>query len=190
VIPLAELPAERLHPVRALVLDVDGVLTDGGIVYGHAEDAGAFEILRFHVRDGAALKLWQRAGHAAALLSGRGSPMVERRAAELGIRALRLRAKEKGPALDSLLQELGSPAPACCYVGDDLADLPAMRAAGLAVAVADAAEDVRRAADAVTRAPGGAGAVRELVETLLRAQGRWETVLAPFGIDPARETLP
>ncbi len=176
--PLAEVPDARLQPVRGLVLDVDGVLTDGGIVYGSLGEGADAEILRFHVRDGAGIAYWRRAGHRVALLSGRGSPMVRRRAAELGIDAIRLSAKDKLPAFHSLCEELGLAPADCAYLGDDLPDLPPMRAAGLAIAVADAASDVRLAADGVTAARGGEGAVRETVETILRAQKRWDALLS------------
>jgi YrbI family 3-deoxy-D-manno-octulosonate 8-phosphate phosphatase len=173
---IAELPRERLAGLRLLVLDVDGVLTDGGIVYS---DAGA-EIKRFHVRDGSGIKYWCRAGHRCAFLSGRASPVVERRAAELGVGTVRLGAKVKLPVFREILEALQVTAEETIYVGDDLPDLPPMREAGLAVAVAGAVAEVRDAADAATEHSGGDGAVREVVEAVLQAQGRWDGILERY----------
>lgn len=165
--------------VRLLVLDVDGVLTDGSIVYS---DAGE-ELKRFHVRDGAAIKLWQRAGHAVAFLSGRSSPAVSRRAAELGVTLVLQGRADKSAALDEILAACEVTAAEACAVGDDLQDLPVLGRVGLAVAVADACPEVRAAAGHVTMTPGGAGAVREVVEYILKLQGRWAglTAAAPAG---------
>jgi 3-deoxy-D-manno-octulosonate 8-phosphate phosphatase (KDO 8-P phosphatase) len=146
---------DRVRRVSVLVLDVDGVLTDGGIVYTDAGD----ELKRFHVRDGAGLKLWREAGHRAAVISGRRSRAVERRMAEL-------------------LEAVGATLDRCCAVGDDLPDLPVLRACGVAVAVADACPEVRAAADHVTMTGGGRGAVREAVEWLLKGQGVWDALIA------------
>ena len=160
--------------VRLLVLDVDGVLTDGSIVYS---DSGE-EFKRFHVRDGSAIKLWQRAGHAVAFLSGRSSAAVSRRAAELGVTLVLQGRADKSAALDEILAACGMTASETCAVGDDLQDLPVLTRAGVAVAVADACPEVRAAADYVTMTPGGSGAVREVVEHLLKLQGRWAGLAA------------
>lgn len=173
---LTVLPADRLQCIDVLVLDVDGVLTDGGIAY----TAGGDEVKQFHVRDGSGLKYWHRSGKRSAILSGRSSPVVERRARELGIECVRLGAKDKLPVLHDILAQLAV-SPACCaYVGDDLPDLPPMRACGLSIAVADGAAEVRETADAVTEQGGGRGAVREVIEALLRAQGLWATILSRY----------
>ena len=165
--------AERIAPVELLVLDVDGVLTDGRIVYA---DGGA-EVKAFHVRDGSALTLWKRAGRRAAIVTGRSSPVVDRRAAELGVGPVVQGAPDKGEALRRVLAETGLRPEQACAVGDDLFDLPMLAGAGLAVAVADACPEVRAAAHYVTRAGGGRGAVREVVELLLRGQGRWQALV-------------
>jgi 3-deoxy-D-manno-octulosonate 8-phosphate phosphatase (KDO 8-P phosphatase) len=165
-----------LKAIRLLICDVDGVLTDGGIIYG----TDGLEIKKFHVRDGSGLKFWIRAGHQAAVLSGRESPVVERRAAELGIRLVEQGAKEKLPALERILAAADCPAAEAAYIGDDLPDLPVFHKVGLRVAVADAVAELRREADLVTRAAGGRGAVRELIELLLKAQGRWSGIMARY----------
>ncbi len=160
--------------LRLLVLDVDGVLTDGSVMYS---DSGE-EFKRFHVRDGVGIKLWQRAGHRVAFLSGRSSPAVSRRAAELGVTLVLQGHADKSAALDEILTACGMTAAEACAVGDDLPDLPVLTRVGLAVAVADACPEVRAAAGHVTMAPGGSGAVREVVEHVLKLQGRWAGLTA------------
>ncbi len=162
--------AERCGRIEFLVLDVDGVLTEGGITYG----SGELEIKGFHVRDGSGLKLWHRAGKRSGIVTGRSSPMVAVRAAELGIEFVEQGAAEKGLAYRRLLERAGVAAEAVCYVGDDVPDLPPLRASGLAVAVADACAEVRALAHHVTRAAGGKGAAREAIELILRCQGSWQ----------------
>jgi len=162
--------AERCAPIELLVVDVDGVLTDGSIVY---TDNGV-EVKAFHVRDGSGLKLWRLAGKSAALISGRTSRAVEVRAAELGIAPVVQGAANKLPAFRKLLSGAGWRPQQVCYLGDDLPDLPLLRECGLAAAVADACVEVRAAAHYMTRAPGGRGAVREVVELILRCQGSWQ----------------
>jgi 3-deoxy-D-manno-octulosonate 8-phosphate phosphatase (KDO 8-P phosphatase) len=168
--------AERAAKIELLLLDVDGVLTDGGILY---TDAGE-EIKRFHVRDGSALKLWHLAGKRSAIVSGRKSRAVERRAAELGIGPVLQGQSDKLPAFGVVLTETGLRAEQVCAIGDDLPDLPVLRRAGLAVAVADACGEVREAADYVTTQPGGRGAVRDAIEWLLKAQGAWEKLIGRY----------
>jgi 3-deoxy-D-manno-octulosonate 8-phosphate phosphatase (KDO 8-P phosphatase) len=179
---MADVFAERFARIRLLLLDVDGVLTDGRIVY---TDAGQ-EIKAFHVRDGSGLKFWQRGGGRVAILSGRSSSAVGRRGVELGIDPVVQGADEKLPALRRILSETGLRADQVCAVGDDLPDLPVLTRCGLAAAVADAAPEVRAVAHFVTTAPGGRGAVREVVEWLMRAQGTWDPVVARLSAtDPA-----
>ncbi|MDB5308698.1 MAG: kdsC [Gemmataceae bacterium] len=168
--------AARAARIELLLLDVDGVLTDGGIVYADNQ----VEIKRFHVRDGSGLKLWQRAGKRAAIVSGRRSPVVDVRAAELGIAPVLQGHGEKLPAFEAVLAETGVRADQVCAVGDDLPDLPVLTRCGLAVAVADACPEVRAAADYVTTVPGGHGAVRDAIEWLLTAQGKWAGIVATF----------
>lgn len=161
-----------LDRIRLLVLDVDGVLTDGRIIY---DSAGA-ETKVFHAADGQGLKYWLRAGHQAAILSGREGEAVQRRADELGIELVRMGAKDKLPAFEELLQQAGCSAEETACMGDDLVDLPVLARAGFAVAVPAAPDEVRRVAHYVTRAPGGAGAVREVIELVLKYQDRWADV--------------
>lgn len=168
--------AARAAAIELLLLDVDGVLTDGSVVYAADGD----EIKRFHVRDGSGLKFWHDQGKRSAIVSGRRSPAVDRRARELGVAPVFQGCADKRAALDVLLAETGLRSEQVCAVGDDLPDLPVLRRVGLAVAVADACPEVRAAAHYVTRTPGGRGAVREAVEWLLRLQRRWDTTVAAF----------
>lgn len=167
---------ERAAGIELLLLDVDGVLTDGRIIYGD----GGMEIKAFHVRDGSGLKLWQLAGKRAGILTGRSSPVVERRARELGLEPVIQGAADKGAAFDQVVRELGLTAHQVAYMGDDIPDLPVLQRCGLPLAVADACPEVKEAAVLVTRALGGHGAVREAVEALLKAQGHWDEVIVRF----------
>jgi 3-deoxy-D-manno-octulosonate 8-phosphate phosphatase (KDO 8-P phosphatase) len=164
--------------IRLLCLDVDGVLTDGSI---WISDRGE-ETKRFHVRDGFAIRLWQRLGGTVAVITGRSGLALRHRLDELGVRHLVNGSPDKGRDLERLLGELGIPATACAMVGDDLPDLPAMRRCGYPIAVADAAAEVRAAAAFVTTTGGGHGAVREAIEHLLRRDGRWGEALAASGV--------
>ena len=166
--------AGRVDAVRLLILDVDGVLTDGTITYS---DSGE-ELKSFHVRDGSGLKLWRLAGMRTAFLSGRQSPAVSRRAAELGVTLVLQGRLDKLEALAEILATTGCAASQSCAVGDDLQDLPLLDAVGVAVAVHDACPEVRTMADYVTATSGGRGAARELVEWLLKRQGRWDGLIA------------
>ena len=172
---LVDLPA-RVAAVELLLLDVDGVLTDGSVIY--ADDGS--ELKRFHVRDGSGLKLWHAAGKRSAIVSGRKSVAVERRASELGIRLVLQGRDDKLAAFAEALAATGLRPEQVCAVGDDLPDVPLLRTCGLAVAVADACPEVRAAAHYVTAAPGGRGAVREAIEWLLTAQGRWTELTAHY----------
>jgi len=165
-----------LNSIELLVMDVDGVLTDGRITY----DGSGQEIKSFHVRDGAGMKYWKRCGRKLAIVTGRSSPAVTQRAGELGVDAVRMNAKDKLAALAEVLGELDVSADRTAVIGDDLTDLPMLRRCAFAVAVADAAAEVRDAADYVTDLPGGAGAVREAIEHILKAAGDWQAVLARY----------
>ena len=162
----------RVEKIRAVILDVDGVLTDGR--FGYAGDGG--EVKFFHARDGHGIKLLRRAGLLVGILSGRGSAANRRRAVELGMHFVYEDEKNKRAAFERILAEQNLRAVECLYVGDDLVDVPVLRRAGIGVAVADAVPEARAAADWCTRAPGGAGAVREVAEWLLRKQGKWAEV--------------
>jgi 3-deoxy-D-manno-octulosonate 8-phosphate phosphatase (KDO 8-P phosphatase) len=156
--------------IRLILSDVDGVLTDGQLIY----TSQGVDIKQFHVRDGMGIKVWQRAGHSFGIISSRSSDAVRTRAAELGIHHLAQGADPKLPAVLQLLQSIGIDANETAYVGDDLPDVPVMRAVALAVAPADASADALAAAHWVTRSGGGRGVVRELVERLMRATSTWE----------------
>jgi len=159
-------PPARLAAVRLVAMDVDGVLTDGGIWYTAEGD----ELKRFDVRDGQGLVLLRDAGVITAVVTRRHSEIVERRARELGIVEVHQDAADKGAVVQGILTRHGVSAAHACYVGDDLGDLPAMALVGVPVAVADAVPAVTRAAIYVTRAPGGRGAIRELCDLILSAR--------------------
>jgi 3-deoxy-D-manno-octulosonate 8-phosphate phosphatase (KDO 8-P phosphatase) len=161
--------ASRAAKVRLLVLDVDGVLTDGRLLYGPAGE----EVKRFHVRDGFALVAARGAGLAVAVISGRASAAVTRRMAELGVDEVHQGVDDKRRCLDELRARLGMARGQVAAMGDDLPDLPLLREAGLALAPADAAAEIRRVAHWTSRHPGGRGAVREAVEMLLGARKAW-----------------
>ena len=163
--------------IELLVLDVDGVLTDGVI----AVDDNGVETKHFHVRDGSGIALWRKAGKKVAILSGRSARSASRSAPrELGIGPVVQGSAEKGPAFLEIVASLGFHPDQACHMGDDLADLPALIEAGLAACPGDAAAEVIAASDLVAKAPGGRGAVREVVEAILRAQGRWDALAAGF----------
>ena len=162
-----------LSNIQLLILDVDGVLTDGGII---RDDAGQ-QIKRFHVRDGAGIVLWRRLGKDVAIITGKESDVVSHRAQELGIQHIFQNVGNKLEAYSQLKDELGVSDDQIAYVGDDLPDLPVMRRVGVAIAVADAVEEVRAAAKYVTKYPGGYGAVRDGIEFLCKEMGLWQQVL-------------
>ena len=162
--------------MRWLVLDVDGVLTDGRILLDGADG----EWKAFDVRDGHRIVMAAGAGIRTVLVTGRTSAVVERRAAELGVHRVFQGARDKGEVMDRWMREEGVRAEEIAYLGDDVVDLPALRRAGLAAAVADAVPEVLAVADWVAAAPGGRGAVRELVELLLGEQGLWEEALGRY----------
>lgn len=166
----------RARKVRLLVMDVDGVLTDGRMVLSDKGD----ELKMFHTHDGIGLALAHRAGLHTALVTGETSPIAKTRGDKLGVGAVVLGARRKGDVVEELLAERGWPREALAYIGDDLLDIPALERAGLAVTVADAVTDVKAVAHVVTKAPGGHGAVRECVELILRAQGVWNAVFRAY----------
>jgi len=134
----------------------------------------------FHARDGQGISLFHRAGLKTGIISGRTSSAVERRAQELKMSYVRQYAKDKISALDEILAEAGVSANECAYIGDDVADIPVMRRVGLAVAVADAVLETKQAAHYVTELNGGHGAVREVADLILKAQGKWDEVMSRF----------
>lgn len=162
--------------VSLVLSDVDGVLTDGGIGYN---DAGQ-EYKQFHVRDGLGIKLWRIAGGQFGLLTARSSPLVDRRAKELGVDFLVQGHESKLKQARKIWQGLGLDSSQVCYIGDDLTDLPVLQAVGWSATVADGAAEVKAAVRSITTAPGGQGAVRELLEFILRAQGRWDSTVGTY----------
>lgn len=167
---------ERLARVDLLLLDVDGVLTDGRVVL----DDNGVESKAFDVRDGHGLKLLQRAGVGVGLVTGRRSRVVELRAAELGIDEVHQGVKDKLRVVRQILTRREVAPGQVAYVGDDVVDLPVMLQVGVAVTVADAPSYMRERAHWVTAADGGRGAVREVCEALLRARGCWEELTARY----------
>jgi 3-deoxy-D-manno-octulosonate 8-phosphate phosphatase (KDO 8-P phosphatase) len=172
-IPRSPTLADRCGPIELLLVDVDGVLTDGVI----AIDDRGVETKHFHVRDGSALAIWRKLGRPAAILSGRKAEAVEHRAKELGIGPVIQGVADKREPFRGLIRDLGLEPRQVCYVGDDLADLPVLLVAGLAACPSDAAAEVREASHLVLGAPGGRGAVREVVEVILKHQGLWDDLV-------------
>ncbi len=166
----------RAKKIRLLILDVDGVMTDGKIVL----DGDGGEIKSFNVRDGHGIKMAQAAGLTVAIITGRESRVVERRAAELGIREVHQRSRDKLATYDDLKARLGVGDGEAAYVGDDIVDIPVMLRVGLSFAVADSEDYVKDIAHAVTRRGGGAGAVREVIDLLLKARGGWDALTAKY----------
>lgn len=168
--------ADRCRNIELIVADVDGVLTDGGIIF----DNQGIEIKRFHSRDGFGIKLWRRAGFRFGIITARTSQIVKVRAAELGVDLLRQGFEDKLPAARQMMAELRLAPGQVAYIGDDLPDLPVMRSVGLPIAVADAVDEVRASAVYVTQALGGQGAVREAIEAVFKAKGVWEDVVGKY----------
>ena len=166
---------QRAQNILLLILDVDGVLTDGRLYF----DAKGEALKVFHVRDGHGLKMLQRAGIEVALVSGRRSDAAYQRARELGINRFHEGVRDKVAVMEEIMTAMGLAAAQVAVVGDDLVDLPIMSRAGLAVAVADAVPEVLDAAQWVTHNPGGRAAVREVCDLILKAQGKWPGPVRP-----------
>ena len=171
---------ERVKKVRLLLLDVDGVMTDGRLVF----DGEGREIKFFYARDGIGIRLLQQAGVRVGILSGRKAKGVALRAKELGISLIRQKIKNKAQALEEILETEKLRPEEICYMGDDLVDLSVLYRVGFAVAVADAVGEVKSMAHLVTRTPGGRGAVREVCEKILKMQGKWEKETRKFFPSP------
>ena len=167
----------RIRRVKMVIFDVDGVLTDGGILLM----PDGREIKAFNVLDGTGIVYLERAGIVTAILSGRAARAVNLRARELGIRHVLQGYKRKLDGLEKLARRARIPPERMCYVGDDLPDIPVMRKVAFAVAVAGARPEVIRAAHWVTTAGGGRGAAREVAEKILKTQGKWRGILARYG---------
>lgn len=166
----------RASGIKLILLDVDGVLTDGTVVmHGDGTESKAF-----HIRDGAAIVWSMQAGVQIGLLSARSSPATVQRATQLGIRIVAQGVISKPVELDRILAEEGLTDTDVAYMGDDLLDIPVLKRVGLAGAPADAAPEVRDVADWVSTKGGGRGAVREFIELVLRAQGHWDAIVKDF----------
>jgi len=161
-----------LYKINWLILDVDGVLTDGSIFF----DNNGVEAKAFNVQDGHGIKLWQRAGNFVAVITGRKSDVVSHRCSELGIEFVYQNAKNKIDFLNQILKEQNIDAKQICYVGDELVDIPIFKKVGLAAAVANAVPEALDYADVVTEKAGGKGAVRQIIDFLLKKKGQWENV--------------
>jgi 3-deoxy-D-manno-octulosonate 8-phosphate phosphatase (KDO 8-P phosphatase) len=177
--PITEV-RKRARKIKILLMDVDGVLTDGRIYFVPDRKGGFLETKTFHSRDGLGIRFAHEAGLKSGIISGRHSPVVEHRIRELGIHFVRQHFLEKLEPYESILKEAGLPDAAVCYVGDDLVDLPILTRAGLAVGVGNGHPFLRRYVHYLTRAPGGLGAVRETVELILAAQGKLQPLLKHY----------
>lgn len=167
---------QKAARIRLLALDVDGVLTDGRLYFAENGE----ELKTFDTQDGHGIKMLQAAGIVCAIITGRNTRLVERRAKNLGIAHLLQGREDKLVALRELTSQLGIPLEAVAYVGDDWPDLPAILAAGLGIAVANAHSELHSHADYITRHEGGRAAVREVCDLLLKAQNLYEAALAPY----------
>ncbi len=167
---------DKLKDIKLLILDVDGVLTDGGIIYN---DNGV-ETKIFDVKDGLGIRLLIKAGINLCIVTGRRSKALYNRCKDLGIDIVFDNVRDKASTFDLILENTGVSASEVAFIGDDLPDLKIMKKVGLSIAVADASETVRKTADMITSAKGGDGAVREVCEALLKAQGLWDKILNSF----------
>ncbi|MGH9328210.1 MAG: KdsC family phosphatase [Terriglobia bacterium] len=171
---------KRARKIKLLLMDVDGVLTDGRIYYVPTPRGGFVETKGFHSRDGLGIRLAHEAGLRSGVISGRGGPVVSHRIKELGIHYFHEHRLEKLEPYRTILKEARVIDAEVCYVGDDLVDLPILMRVGLAVGVRDGHPKLRRHVHYLTRSPGGTGAVREIIEVILEAQGKLSTVLKHY----------
>jgi len=167
---------QRMQQIQLILSDVDGVLTDGSITY----DNQGIESKTFHVRDGLGIKLWQRAGHKFGIITARSSHVVKIRMTELGIDTIRQGSDNKLQVGMQLIEEFGLQPEQVCYVGDDLSDISLLSQVGLAATVADGVAEVKSVAHMTTTLAGGLGAMRELVETILKSQKRWDELMQSY----------
>lgn len=167
-----------LSKVQFLILDVDGVLTDGGIIV-HSDGT---ESKRFSVLDGHRIKLWQRSGGLTAIISGRETAATAIRAEQLGITHVLQGCLDKLPAFEQLLAKVGLTPEQTAYIGDDLMDIPLVRRVGFGVAVANASDELKKYADFITQQTGGNGAVAEVIEHLLKKKMKWEELMERYRV--------
>jgi 3-deoxy-D-manno-octulosonate 8-phosphate phosphatase (KDO 8-P phosphatase) len=166
----------RARRIRVVLMDCDGVMTDGRVIYS----SGAGEIKAFNARDGVGMRLAQGLGLEVGIVTGRRSEAVARRARELGLREVHQKVWDKRARVEELLRRRRASYAQLCFIGDDIIDLPVLRRAGLAVAPADAHAEVRRRVHWVTRQPGGGGAVREVLDLVLDSQGLTARLMEPY----------
>jgi 3-deoxy-D-manno-octulosonate 8-phosphate phosphatase (KDO 8-P phosphatase) len=162
--------------IKLLAIDVDGVLTDGTVII----NSDGTESKAFNLLDGHGIKLWHRAGFQTAMISGRASGATTVRAEQLSIGFVRQGCKKKLPAFEELLEEASVSADEVIYIGDDLLDLPLVKRAGYGVAVANAVDELKAVADYVTKKSGGTGAVREVIELVLKSTGKWDKLMERY----------
>lgn len=167
---------EIARNIKLLILDVDGVMTDGSIILDN--ESNEFKV--FNVRDGHGIKMLYRAGVQVAIITGRYSQVVERRAKELGIRDVYQRCHIKSVAFDHLIEKSGLKPEEVAYVGDDIVDIPIFKRVGLSIAVSDATEETKAEAMMVTENRGGRGAVREICEFLIKSKGLWDSIIGEY----------
>jgi len=167
---------EKLKKIKLLILDVDGVMTDGRIIM---DDEGR-EIKNFHVRDGHGIKVLQRYGIKVALLTGRKSKVVEYRARDLDIKDVYQKVYNKKEVFEKILKKYKLSAEEAAFIGDDIIDVPVLKSVGFSVAVADAIDVVKKSVHYVTENQGGNGAVREICEMILKAHGKWPEIAARY----------
>ena len=164
------------RPIQLILSDVDGVLTDGGLYYS----SHGTEYKRFFARDGFGIKAWQESGHRFGLITARSSQLVRNRADELGIEIVRQGVRDKGEMVEKISSSLGLELSQVCYIGDDFPDLPAICRAALGATVKDAPVELQEAAQWVSTLPGGNGAVRELIEMILKYQNLWTAAIQNY----------
>ncbi|MGE0605568.1 MAG: KdsC family phosphatase [Pirellulales bacterium] len=168
--------SERCQPIELLLSDIDGVLTDGGVILNNQ----GIESKEFNIRDGLGIRLFQRAGGKFGLVTGRSSHVVKTRAAELEIELIRQGVEDKLAAVKEIAAESNLELRQIAYIGDDLPDLAVLMQVGLGVAVGDACPEMREAAAYVTALPGGRGAVRETIELILKSQQKWDEIIRKY----------
>ncbi len=167
---------EKSKKIKFLLLDADGVLTDGMIYYGSYGE----ELKAFNIQDGLGLSLWRRQGKMSAIVTAKRSSLLKRRAKHLGILQVYQNAFRKIDIYEKIKKKYNLLDSEICFIGDDLIDIPVLKKTGLAVSVPDAPSEVKEVSDIITQHPGGSGAIREIIELILKSQGLWEKVLQQF----------
>jgi len=167
---------QRMQGIKLILSDIDGVMTSGGITY----DNQGVETKTFHVRDGMGIKLWQRTGYRFGIITARSSHIVKLRMDELNVDLVRQGAENKLEIADAIMKEMSLTPEQTCYIGDDLTDMALLQTVGLSASVSDGAPEVKKAVHLVTKAGGGLGAIRELIESILKSQNRWQELVQSY----------